>query len=276
MIYDQEILDEFKVEAFELLGGAEEDILELEGCSDKELINRIFRAFHTVKGNASMIGYDLFASLAHHAEDALTKVRSGLLIPNKKLVDLLLNVVDTLKTLLNKALSQDSSPYDISGLIAELHALDPDHETQPEKPSPALEKNGDMRILVAEDDFTSREIIRFILSNYGQVSEVENGKEAVDAVRATFETNPPLPYRLICLDIMMPELDGMSAAKQIRAIEREKGILQRDEAAIIMVTALDDPNTVLKSLYKCGATAYLVKPVHRAALEKELRKLMLL
>lgn len=288
MFYDQEILNEFKVEATELLCSSEEDILELEDHrDDKELINRIFRAFHTIKGNAAMIGFEQFASLSHHAEDILSKVRSGGLIPNRKMVDVLLQVVDMLKTLLDKAMSDDIDVLNTSELIARLQGIAMDGGSnvditgsvlvsQGQQYTPEVSKAGDLRILVAEDDFTSREILRLMLSDYGVVSEVENGEEAVKYIRDSFEKSPMLPFHVVCLDIMMPELDGMEAAKQIRVIEREKGISQRDEAAIIMITALDDPKTVLKSLYKCGATSYLVKPVSRPALEKELRKLLLI
>ncbi|MCP5052857.1 MAG: response regulator [bacterium] len=288
--YDQEILNEFIIEANELLGVAEEDILEIEVSSDQEIVNRIFRAFHTVKGNAAMIGLDDLAALAHEAEDMLTKVRSGVLTPDKTMTDLLLKVVDSLKQLLEDAKGGVETSVDIKGVVAALKraakqeekgepesqtGLQPEPEPEP-PPEPAPEavagKAESLKILVAEDDYTSRKIIRLMLSNYGHVDGVVNGEEAVDAFRASYESSPAEPYHLVCMDIMMPELDGMEAVKQIRAIERELGVSLVNECVIFMTTALDDPKTVIRSLYKSGATAYLVKPVNKEDLEKELHK----
>jgi two-component system, chemotaxis family, chemotaxis protein CheY len=297
-MYDQEILDEFVVEANELLGSAEEDILEMEdksGHSDNETVNRIFRAFHTVKGNAAMIGLETLSFLAHHAEDTLTKVRSGSLLPDKTMVDVLLKVIDVLKALLQNAKSGINSDLDVSGLITQLDQLDQEslqttnstvdkHESvSPPESSVVAEftpkptrKIGNLKILVAEDDYTSRKVIRLMLAGYGQVDAVVNGEEAVDAIKASYEKDSDQSYDLICMDIMMPEMDGMEAVKLIRTYERELKIPLTEESAIIMTTALDDPKTVIRSLYKSGATAYLVKPVQKEGLEKEMRKLGLL
>lgn len=300
-VIDQEIIDEFIIEANELLGNAEEDILAVEEIPEKETINRIFRAFHTVKGNASMIGLEEITTLAHHAEDTLTKVRSGVLVPGKKMIDLLLKVIDTLKQLLEDARSGTLTDADLMPLIVELEDInieEADVEENVAEPAPTPEhtpehtaehtavhtrehtthspKTEPLKILVTEDDFTSRKVIKLMLSRYGQVDIAVNGEEAIEAVMLSFEGETPEPYDLICMDIMMPEVDGMEATKRIRKIEKEKGIPLFDEAVIIMTTALNDPKTVIKSLYKCGATSYLVKPVQKKALDLELQKLGLI
>lgn len=285
---DQEIIDEFVVEASELLANAEEDILDLESGGENEVVNRIFRAFHTIKGNAAMIGFESLTALAHKSEDTLSRVRSGHLTPDKSLIDLLLKVVDMLKQLMSDAKRGEESSADISGLTEELdrYLLD---GAQPDAPQPAPavtepaaqipvveKKTGNLRILVAEDDYTSRKIMRVLLSHFGNVDAAVNGEEAVEAVKLSLERSPAQHYELICMDIMMPELDGMEAVKQIRTLEREKGIPLNQEAVIIMTTALSDPRTVIKSLYKSGATAYMIKPVDKERLEKELKKLALI
>ena len=63
-----------------------------------------------------------------------------------------------------------------------------------------------MKALVVEDDFTSRLIMQEMLLGYGSVHIAVNGREALDAFMVAFEKGAP--YDLICLDIMMPELDG--------------------------------------------------------------------
>lgn len=278
---DHEVLDEFLLEAGELLGNAEEDILEIEQTTDKEVVNRIFRAFHTVKGNASMIGLEDPAVLAHHAEDTLVRVRNGTLKPTKPLIDILLKVKDALLHLLEDSLNDVTSAVDIPGLTAELDRIG--GATEPGKaPGPAVSGAPKpaavppvppaLRILVAEDDFTSRKLIQLILRQFGEVDAAVNGMEAVDAFKASLAEGAAGPYHLVCMDIMMPELDGMDAAKKIRALEMEKGVAPGEETVIIMTTALGDPKTVIKSLYQCGATGFLVKPIDKELLEKEMKK----
>ena len=76
-----------------------------------------------------------------------------------------------------------------------------------------------MLILIAEDDQISRKILSLHLSSFGQVTVTENGGEAVEAVRESLE-NSRKGYDLICLDIMMPEMDGQEALRQIRALRK--------------------------------------------------------
>lgn len=272
-MFDQEIIDEFIIEAGELLASAEEDIIDLEEKGEKEFINRIFRAFHTVKGNAAMLGMETIASLAHAAEEILTRIRGGEIQPDKNLVDLLLKSVDTLKHMMEQTKDGQTPSDDISILIAQLISL----EKKPVSPPPEepVGKKA-LNILVVEDDITSQEILRELLSGYGAVEVVENGEEAIFAVEHSFKEKGAIIYDIICMDIMMPGIDGMEATRKIREIERDQGVMLRDEAAIIMTTALDDPKTVIRSLYKSGATAYLVKPVKQDLLERELKKLDLL
>ncbi len=130
-----------------------------------------------------------------------------------------------------------------------------------------------MRILIVEDDFTARRLLKDILSPYGDCDIVVDGNEAVQAFRLAYQEK--YPYSLICLDIMMPNVDGYEALKQIRAMEKETGIKGSEEVKVIMVTALDDPKTVIR-IYKEGATSYIVKPIEKAKLLKEIRSLGLM
>lgn len=130
-----------------------------------------------------------------------------------------------------------------------------------------------MRILVAEDDLTSRFILKEMMKPYGEPDVVVNGEEAVEAFRLAHETRRP--YELILMDIMMPGVDGISALKRIREMERSLGVPPEFEVRVIMVTALSDPKTVIRAYYESGATSYIVKPVTRAKLRTELMKLKL-
>jgi len=131
-----------------------------------------------------------------------------------------------------------------------------------------------MKILIAEDDFISRRIIKDILSPYADCDIVVDGEEAVQAFKLAQEANEA--YDLICMDIMMPNVDGQEALKQIRNIEKDSGIKGSAEVKVIMITALDDPKTVFKAYYKGGATSYIVKPVEKEKLIQEIRRLGLI
>ena len=131
-----------------------------------------------------------------------------------------------------------------------------------------------MKILVAEDDFIARRILKDILSPLGDCDIVVDGEEAVQAFRLAIEDQ--MPYDLICLDIMMPNLDGREALKQIRKIETQQGIKPFDEVKVIMITALGDPKTVVEAFYKGGATSYIVKPIEKIKLLTEIRQMGLM
>ena len=130
-----------------------------------------------------------------------------------------------------------------------------------------------MKTLIVEDDFTSRLLLQEFLNPYGPSHVAVNGAEAVEAVTAALDTGEP--YNLICLDIMMPEMDGQTALKLIRGMEEATGIFSNRGAKIIMTTALSDVKNIADA-FRGLCDAYLMKPIDRARLLDELRKLKLI
>ena len=130
-----------------------------------------------------------------------------------------------------------------------------------------------MKILIVEDDFPSRLIMQKMLGKYGRCHTVVNGVEAVDAFRNAVESNDP--YDLVCLDIMMPELDGQSALKQMRQLEESRGIFSTCGTKIIMTTALGRMENVMEAFREL-CDGYLVKPIEPEKLYQELEKLELI
>jgi len=100
-----------------------------------------------------------------------------------------------------------------------------------------------------------------------------NGKEAVEAVRAAVEAAEP--YNFICLDIMMPEMDGHEALRRIRNEEEFRGVWSTDGAKIVMTTALDDLKNV-SAAYRNLCDDYLTKPIQKAKLLEILCNLKLI
>ena len=131
-----------------------------------------------------------------------------------------------------------------------------------------------MRVLIVEDDFISRNVLQHILSEYGQCDIAVDGQEAVDAFKQSWGDSRP--YDLICMDIMMPGLDGHEALAQIRDFEQQLKLKSPDEAKVIMTTSLNDKKNVADAFYKGGASSYFVKPIDRKKLLEELRLLGLI
>ncbi len=97
----KEILEDFLVEAFELVEQIDQDLVELESNpEDLELLNRIFRVAHTVKGSSSFLNFDILTKLTHHMEDVLNKARRDELKITPEIMDVILESVDMMKGLL--------------------------------------------------------------------------------------------------------------------------------------------------------------------------------
>lgn len=126
-----------------------------------------------------------------------------------------------------------------------------------------------MKILIAEDDFVARKILKEILMPYGDCDIVVDGEEAIQAFRLAWQDEQP--YDLICMDIMMPNIDGQESIKQIRDIEAGIGVKPSREVKIIMISVLDDPKTVVTAFYRGGATSYITKPITRKKIIEELK-----
>lgn len=127
-----------------------------------------------------------------------------------------------------------------------------------------------MKALIVEDDLTSRLLLQKILGEHGEIDVALDGREAVDTWQAALESGAP--FDLICLDIMLPKMDGHAVLREIRGAEREKGILGLQGVKIIMTTALGDPKNLMKA-FRAQCEAYLVKPIDKASILRHLREL---
>lgn len=129
-----------------------------------------------------------------------------------------------------------------------------------------------MRTLIAEDDFTSRLLLEGILQQFGPVDTVMNGREAVKATLTALTAGQP--YDLICLDIMMPEMDGHAALREIRHLEEQAGIAGPDSAKVIMTSALADSQNIMGA-FREQCDAYINKPISKGTLISHLTALEL-
>jgi two-component system chemotaxis sensor kinase CheA len=113
--------EEFLAEAAEHLDALNEALLLLEKDPlDEETINKIFRSFHTLKGNAGLMGYQAFSELAHALEDLLSTIRNGKLTATRPIIDVMLEGVDTLEQGLASIKEGEPERIDASHLLEEL------------------------------------------------------------------------------------------------------------------------------------------------------------
>lgn len=177
----QEILEDFLVEAFELVEQIDHDLVELESNpEDLELLNRIFRVAHTVKGSSSFLNFDVLTKLTHHMEDVLNKARHGELKITPDIMDVVLESIDRMKTLLNSirdngndsAIGMDIEPIcarltaisegDVSAVasVSEELKVEPKEEVVPATPEPSVEPDVDVNQL--SDSEVEAEIERLL------------------------------------------------------------------------------------------------------------------
>lgn len=124
-----------------------------------------------------------------------------------------------------------------------------------------------MRSLVAEDDATSRLVLRTFLANFGECTLVQNGHEAVEAVKSAYLNRQG--FDLVCMDLRMPVMVGHEAIKQIREFESAQNILRPSK--VLVTTAMTDMESITHALLgKCNA--YLMKPIDLKWLRKELEE----
>lgn len=137
----QEILEDFLIEAFEMIEQLDQDLIELEhNPGDLDLLNRIFRVAHTIKGSSSFLNFDVLTSLTHNMEDVLNKARRGELIITPDIMDVVLESIDMMKGLLSAIRDNGSDKCDIeiSDVVARLQNIS-QGKTEENKEEPKVE-----------------------------------------------------------------------------------------------------------------------------------------
>lgn len=95
-----------------------------------------------------------------------------------------------------------------------------------------------MKVLVAEDDIASGKFMEKLLSKYGDVVVARDGIAAVDEFVNAVNNNER--FDLVCMDIMMPKIDGYKALASIRDAERKLGLARDARCKVVMISALDE------------------------------------
>lgn len=130
-----------------------------------------------------------------------------------------------------------------------------------------------MNILIVEDDFVSRKFMTKFLSKYGTCQTAEDGELAINMFKEAVKNGKP--FDLICMDILMPKLDGYETLEQIRKFEEEQGFTRQQEVKVIMTSGMDTSTNAMKA-FELGCVAYTSKPIDIVQFDNLLQELHLI
>ncbi|CAM3321939.1 chemotaxis protein CheA [Rhodothermus bifroesti] len=136
----REIVESFVVETREIFEDLEADLLQLEkNPSDRQLIDKIFRAVHTVKGTSGFLSLEQLSLLAHHFEDVLNRLRRGTLAFEASMMDVLFEAFDRMKLLLQQVIDRNLYPIALESTLQKLQAIATGQAVAPQSQAPPKE-----------------------------------------------------------------------------------------------------------------------------------------
>ncbi|MFP4672825.1 MAG: response regulator [Desulfohalobiaceae bacterium] len=125
------------------------------------------------------------------------------------------------------------------------------------------------RILIVEDSASVQKRFVSILGVFAECHLAHNGQEAVQMYTRFHQQGQGVD--LVLMDVIMPVMDGLSAVQKIR--EYESGLEEGQEAKILIVSTVQDPDKILQAQFDCGADGYITKPFARNTLLRTLKDL---
>lgn len=127
-----------------------------------------------------------------------------------------------------------------------------------------------MRSIIVDDDEMGRMMLATLLEEFGPCDQAADGKEALEFIdRAAAEDNP---YDLICLDIVMPVMDGTETLRQIRERDQQQGTRTK----VFMISACNSPQDIENAFFEGDCDDYVVKPFRRDAVTQMLTRYKLI
>jgi len=190
MIFDDpELIQDFVIESQEHLADVESQLLSLEdseGAIDVPLVNKVFRAIHSLKGAAGFLGFKTLETLAHREEEVLDRLRNETVRPTKEVINTLLKATDRLKALIEAI--HDSNEQDVSEHVRALEQLMRDSDPSSDSNDSSLESSSVSEIeneiqtakteeAIASRDIASetmREAVRdFLIESQDSLSQIE-------------------------------------------------------------------------------------------------------
>jgi len=190
----KEIVESFIVETKEILEKLDTDLLELEKRpDDKDLLNQIFRSFHTIKGTSGFLGLEALPEVTHKCEDILNKLRKGEATLNSNLMEGILLAFDTIKELVVKIETEQNENVEIENVcyvLSELlKNLDSPQEIKQEGTLPKVENQVVQEIAVQEEIVENKtEEIKHELPKKEVKTEIKTNVEKIEKAASTSAT----------------------------------------------------------------------------------------
>jgi len=190
----KEIVESFIVETKEILEKLDTDLLELEKRpDDKDLLNQIFRSFHTIKGTSGFLGLEALPEVTHKCEDILNKLRKGEATLNSNLMEGILLAFDTIKELVVKIETEQNENVEIENVcyvLSELlKNLDSPQEIKQEETLPRVENQVVQEIAVQEEIVENKtEEIKHELPKEEVKTEIKTNVEKIEKAASTSAT----------------------------------------------------------------------------------------
>ena len=208
-----EIVNDFIQEALELLDSLNENFIELEkNPEDKEILNTIFRAAHTVKGSAGFLGFQNIVELAHSAENILNKLRQGEITLTSEMTDYLLKTMDVLRSMIvtvSETGNEGEPPEGNTGLIKKLNELSEGIGGGNEKETPSTLSN--FNAVTAAPETPVKDVANAVNSD-------KEKTKTVDSADKTYNSGKKKPRSLV--DILLE--DNLISKEELEEIYKEK------------------------------------------------------
>ena len=169
---DASLLQDYLMECEELLQQLDQDLVTIETSpEDSELLNRIFRAFHTIKGTSGFMGFTAIVELTHHAEDVLNLLRKGDRKVDRHTMDVLLEALDQLRIMIGDVRANKPPEYDLGPLVAKLHELQTPRNTDvlaaPQEALPGLQ----LGVILSDQNIVTQTQIQSSLAEAAETSQ---------------------------------------------------------------------------------------------------------
>ncbi len=270
--FDDKLRADYLQEAKELLGDAESCFLLLEkDHGNRELIDRIFRMIHTIKGSGSIVGFDSFTRFAHQFESLLTLIRAGTLAIDSAIMDLMFESNDKLKDWVRELEHDYTYELDTTATVAKLSVyvsgMPPKKENSSapafgffdDEPAAAAEvpKQDTLPcVLLVDDEVDILDLYEMYLEGMPvRTARSLDGQEAVAVLDR-------IVVDMIVLDLKMPNMNGMELLSYVRK--------KFPDIPVIFVSGYSERNDIVNML-NMGAFAFLAKPISREQFLNEVR-----
>ncbi|HET9237264.1 MAG TPA: response regulator [Oligoflexus sp.] len=265
--FDDKLRADYVQEARELLADAEICFVQLErDKGNKDLIDRIFRMIHTVKGSGSIVGFDSFTRFAHQFEGLLAQIRAGTLGVDDAIMNLMFEANDVLKDWLDALQVDYAVEWDTSATVSKLSVYSvgqpPKVRTAPafgffeDDPAALTPETSMVTVLLVDDEKDILDLYESYLEGMPiRTLRALDGREAV----AILEKDVP---DLMIFDLRMPNMNGMELLAHVRK--------KSPDIPVIFASGYSDRADII-SMLNMGAFAFLGKPVTREQFLNEVR-----